>query len=921
VIGYFEPVVEAYLASGWRDISADVRYLRGQGIRIKCGAGSESSTVDSRLTFTLDGRAGTYSPRYGAGPWSGSLKRYTPVRVGQRLVRDLFVSRSASNGWGTSSQGVAGSYAWTVTSGAAADFAVAAGVATHSLSSTTSRITVLSTVDMSNVEQRVTFQLPFADVLGGSISINLLFRGTGGGFYRAQVNVTAAEAVTAQWYDYTATPIGGTTTVAGLTNTGQQIRIAAHLDGEMGRIKVWPAASVEPYAWTVEQDQIGVALTQPYHGWVGVESFKLAGNTNGTFSISYRDYEVVSRRFHGEIARFPPVRDTSGKDTTVSVEASGTLRRYRAGGKVIRSAAYRYESKATNLVAYWSGEDGSASTELASPNPAWPSMAINLASGQLPRLASSTLFPASAPLPMVNKSIWEGLVTAYTVPSPNVIQLTWLMNIDIDNAEPPNNATVIRLKNNGSAYFYIIRYVTGGSLLLEVQDIFGTVLDSDAIVAETRWIVARGRLLLVQSGANVNWAVSIADLTAQTLTTVSGATAGQTIGMLGGVAVGDGGLDAVTMGHITATTSVSGTTDYTQELNAWQGEAAPTRAYRILHTEEGLAFQREGDYTKGPTMGVQPTAAPLDFLDLTQQTNQGLTFEPHYAPGIGYITWSALSNRAARTTFDYAAFKVFPELPVVDDEQYFWNSVTATTGNKSNSEGSTVTRALTSGALGTQSVELGGVGLTEKPVTVNVHTRAELDQLAGYVLMQGTLDQPRIPKVTALLHNARMYADTAMVQACLDTREGSFFTVSNIPLVLSPDAVTSLTVGYEERLTQFEHELTLYGNPGDWYRAAVVASGSSRVQASALYWNANVTSTATSAAVKSLDGALLSTTSTPYDVVVGGERITFTAVVGAASPQTVTMTRSVNGVVKAHTADDSENARIRIYQAARVALS
>jgi len=56
-------------------------------------------------------------------------------------------------------------------------------------------------------------------------------------------------------------------------------------------------------------------------------------------------------------------------------------------------------------------------------------------------------------------------------------------------------------------------------------------------------------------------------------------------------------------------------------------------------------------------------------------------------------------------------------------------------------------------------------------------------------------------------------------------------------------------------------------------------------------------------------------------VVVGGERITFTAVTGASSPQTVTMTRSVNGVVKAHTADDSENARIKIYQAARVALS
>jgi hypothetical protein len=922
MIGNFEPLVEAYLAAGWRDISADVRYQQGRGISIKCGSSGEAASIDSRVSFTLDGRAGTYSPRYAAGPWSGYLKRYTPLRVGTRSVRDLYTSRSASNGWGTASQGVGGSYAWTLTGGAAGDYAVTAGVATHSLSSTASRITYLADVDMSNVEQRVTFQLPFSNTTGDAVAGSLLFRGSGGGFYRALWQVTAAEAVTVQWYDYNAAPLGAPVTVSGLTHSGQQIRVAAHLDGEMGRIKVWAAASVEPFAWTLELDQIGVAVTTPYHGWTGVETFKTSGNTNGTFDVSYRDYEVISRRFQGEIARFPPIRDTSGKDLTVPIEAGGVLRRYRNGGKVLQSPARRYLSKSATVVAYWPGEDGNTAGELAPWSAAGSPMAINLAAtGELPRLASSSLFPASTALPVVNKSVWEGLISAYTVPSPNVIQLSWLMDNDIDQAEPTNNATVIRLKNFGTAYFFIVRYVTGGQLLLEVQDVYGNILDSDAIAVETRWIQARGRLLLVQSGANVNWAVSIADIDRQTETTVMGATAGQTIGMCAGVAVGDGGMDNVTVGHIVVQTSVANTDDFRTGLYAWQGEAAPTRAYRILHTEEGMPFQREGDFTKGPTMGVQPNAAPMDFLDLTQQANQGLVFEPHYSAGIGYVTWSALSNRVPRVTLDYATNKIFRELPVVDDEQFFWNSVTATTGNSAASAGSTVTRALTSGPLGTQPVESGGVGPAEKPLTVNVHTLTELNQLAGYLLMQGTLDKPRIPRATVLLHNPRVYVDRAYLQACLDVREGSFFTVAGIPQTESSDPITSLCVGYEERLTQYEHEVTWFGQPGDWYRAAVVASGSARVQASALLWNANVTSTATSATVKSTDGRLLSTTSTPYDVVVGGERITFTAVTGTSSPQTVTMVRSVNGVVKAHTADDSENARIKIYQAARVALS
>jgi hypothetical protein len=490
IAGNFEPLVHWFLASGWRDITADVRYDNGNGIRIRHGVQDQGATPNTTASYTLDNRDGKYSPRNPASPWAGYVKRNLLNRVGSRLAHDLYTTRSATNGWGTATDGVPAPWAWSISGGAAGDYAVGSGVATHSLSSTASRISYLGDVDMSNIETRVTFQLPFANVTGDAIAGSLVFRGSGGGSYRALWQVTAVEAVTVQWYDYNAAPLGAPVTIAGLTNTGQQIRVAAHLDGETGRIKVWPAASPEPYDWNLEQDGIGVALTTPLHGWVGVESYKTSGNTNGTFQISYRDWEVITWRHHGELSDMTPVRDTSGRDTTMSVTSAPPARRQRAGGKVTRSPAFRALSNASNLVAYWSCEDGNDAKSFASSNPAWPAMAF--VSGA-PRLASSSLFSASAPGPTVAKSVWEGLVMPYTMPSPNVINLRWLQYIDITSAEPPNNSVIIRLKNDGTAYFFILRYITGGQMVLEVQDYFGTVIDSDPIAIETRWVGARGR--------------------------------------------------------------------------------------------------------------------------------------------------------------------------------------------------------------------------------------------------------------------------------------------------------------------------------------------------------------------------------------------------------------------------------------------
>lgn len=77
-----------------------------------------------------------------------------------------------------------------------------------------------------------------------------------------------------------------------------------------------------------------------------------------------------------------------------------------------------------------------------------------------------------------------------------------------------------------------------------------------------------------------------------------------------------------------------------------------------------------------------------------------------------------------------------------------------------------------------------------------------------------------------------------------------------------------------------------------------------------------VTSTGTTLSVATASGPLWSTTDEPYDIVVGGEVMTVTTVTGASSPQSATVVRSVNGIVKAH----SSGAVIRLAQPARAAL-
>jgi hypothetical protein len=125
-----------------------------------------------------------------------------------------------------------------------------------------------------------------------------------------------------------------------------------------------------------------------------------------------------------------------------------------------------------------------------------------------------------------------------------------------------------------------------------------------------------------------------------------------------------------------------------------------------------------------------------------------------------------------------------------------------------------------------------------------------------------------------------------------------------------------------EELNAFTWDITYNTSPYGYWRAnefSTVAGEEQRADsfidstgATQTQLAAAVTSTATSLSIKTLSGALLSIDPLDYpaDVLIGGERMTFTAVTGSSSPQTATATRSVNGIVKAQTI----NTGLRVFQ-------
>lgn len=895
-----EIIAELYLGGDWRDITEDV--LQRGGFTITRGrTGEEGVAPASRCAFELDNTGRDYNPRNPLGQWYGSIGRNTPCRLLLGIGTDTF-ARTVSSGWGTSeilnAEGVGLVFSTFASGGTSSNFAVSGGVATHTVTGAPGyRASYLGAFSRRRVDVSVTVSLSFTNVTGAPIEpANILLGGAStSDYHMVRVTITTAEAVTIKLMHADGTDYSDTVTVTGLTHSsGQPLRVRAQLEGAALRAKVWAATSGEPAGWHVSA---GVGAKAPARaGWIGIRSGVGSGNTNVPVTFTYDNLVVRDPRYAGEVSTWEPKRDTTGTHRWVPVEASGILRRLSKGGSAPLKSALHRAILSINPIAYWPCEDTAGATSVASGLPDERPMFIHGS----PRFASNSDFDCSAPLPVMNDANFDGFVRPHT--ATGELQLRFLMYLDSSNL-PADGSVIGRLYTSGSLWWQLV-YGTGGTLKLEGYHngpggALAATLGPGAFVAEGKLL--RVSIELTQTGGNIDMRISTLEVGQTTGGSLSATAVGVTLGSATQVWMAPNrDLDGTVLGHITVQDEVTVLYDLTAEFNAFVGETAIERIQRLCE-ENTIPVITHGDPADSTAMGVQRVDNLLSLLTECAEADMGILHEPVGDVGLSYVGRSALYNQTPVVIVSFADHELQPGWEPQEDDRTIVNDVTVR-----RPDGGSARAVLESGPLSTASPEDGGVGLYDTSETVNVEHDGMLLDVAWWKVTLGTVDEPRFPDITFAREAEAVAANTTLSQALLDLDVGTRLDITDASSVDIYDDVSQIVFGYEEYLNRFNHSFQLNTGPAAPYRILELDdSDLGRLDSTATTLNEDLDTTETSVEVAiETNHALWTTDATewPFDVETGGEVMTVTAVSGASSPQTFTVTRSVNGVVKSHSA-------------------
>lgn len=641
--------------------------------------------------------------------------------------------------------------------------------------------------------------------------------------------------------------------------------------------------------------------TSPYYGLIG---------RNTPLRVSVPSGNAKSYRFWGEVSAWPQYWDSTGTDVWVDLEAAGILRRLGQGATPLRSTMRREFSNPSrgSIVAYWPCEDGAGATQVASGLLTGQPMAISTGV----TLATYSDWPASDPIPTIGAGSLTGLVTDYAVTSQQAVR--FFLALPASGVAAP--ATVLTLTGTGTATRWAVGVTAAGDLTLSAFDSFGTSVFSTSVAFGANGLQLSVGFELTQAGADVTWTLFTQNIGSSLLTLSFGGTVvGQTFGELTSVRVGGGGdLGATVVAHIAVADSITAYTDTGGALLAYVGESTSARSNRLCR-EEGIPFTEIFDGVLGDTvvMGAQTTKTFLELMEEVMFAADSIFLELLTVVGLGRRTRLSRYNQAPALALSYPAFHL-SEVPVpVDDDQHTRNAVTA-----SRPGGSSFQVEKQAGSLSVQPAPM-GVGRYDTSITTNVSLDTALPHQAGWRLLLGTVDEARYPKIAINLAHPSFAADGAMRQQALAVRLGDRITISDPPAWIPPDDISQIVIGISESIDGFQHRITYTCVPESPYRVAVLGSDTTgRIDTAGGTLAAPVSAVDTALSVSTASGPVWTTDSAewPFDIRMGGERMTVTAVSGATSPQTFTVTRSVNGVVKTHAA----GADIRLDQPMTLAL-
>ncbi|MCI0687021.1 MAG: hypothetical protein L0Y54_07275 [Sporichthyaceae bacterium] len=599
-------------------------------------------------------------------------------------------------------------------------------------------------------------------------------------------------------------------------------------------------------------------------------------------------------RFYGEVPSWPQRWDRTGTDVWVPIEAAGVMRRLGQGATPLYSAPRRY-LPTTSPVAYWPMNDG------------------QLAGYGAPVVGDQpfTLVIANPPVKLGTGTLAPWLDPAVAVPGAAVLagggvamnSATTDWAVEFIYAGPDLGTWV--LETISSSQTWQLDFRPGTQDVQYTHTVGGgapSVFTSGAGVEDAfDGQVHHVRFRVTQDGADVDYSLVLdgAEVDSGTRTTVTNdgpakvriwyvPVSGDGVFSFGHVAVwgdADGGIPT---GAETADAAFG-----------HPGEPAGRRIQRLC-AEEGIGFAGRGDLDDTAHLGPQGPSTLLDLLREAATTDAGVLHEPRQLLGLAYRTRSSMYNQtpALELTYTDGVFGTPPE--PVDDDQATRNDVTAT-----RKDGGSYRAVLQTGPLSVQPPP-NGVGRYDTDVPVNTAGDGTLlANLAGWRLHLGTVDESRYPQMHLHLHNASFAGDPALTAAAAALDIGDRVTVDDLPAWLPPDEVTQLAQGFREVLSNFTRDIWVNCAPESPYQVAQYDAGEGGPNrydtAGSSLAAAFGAGTDTSMSVR-VDVLPLWTTDSgefPFDIACGGARLQVTAISGAGSPQTFTITQTpVNGVAK-----------------------
>jgi hypothetical protein len=580
-------------------------------------------------------------------------------------------------------------------------------------------------------------------------------------------------------------------------------------------------------------------------------------------------------RLQGYASAIKPTWPAGNSDNAeVFVTVTGALGR-PGQGTALRSAMYRNLIGLTSgQVGYWSLEDGSNATQAGSAQP----------SG-VPMLSTGTVrFGAAGPAGGgTGVDLTSGTLYASVPNTSGTVPPLHQINVAFQHASlSGGSADIVDWALAGSQQWAVVLQPAGSGGLTVSWATGGvtTVYASNVAVDDGLW---HHLSVIITSALGVSSLAVYLD--------------GVLVISQSGI-VGNVGLDTIkianaTFGHLAAwrkSVPAAGLATTYSAFTGWAGELASARVSRLCG-EENMPVTVTG--TSTTAMGPQTAQSLVALLRECESTDQGVLRDGLTA-GVTYLAGPSRYNQAVTLALDtlrrHIKWAGPGDFEPIDDDSRDRNDITATRASGSSAR---YVNADPADPLGTVRH-----GTYDDTPAVNPSTDAALLQQAGWRVHQGTIREMRVPSLTI-----QPFDTTELIASWLACDLGSRYTAAHMPTQY-PGDLDQVLEYYTETFDAIFWAASLTGSPAQAWRVWVLDDATlGHLDFEGQNLAAGVTATATSWSIATPAGIPLITTSVgdmPIDLNVEGEQVRITAVSGAASPQTATVTRSVNGVVKSH---------------------